>query len=59
MILLSRKHDDAHVMTQFKALSLESEGEGEDGGEFPVRTRALSSDSEEDLYTSQPRGTKG
>lgn len=65
MLMLHRKHSDAHIMTQFKALSMESEGEEEEdrgGGGVPsqqqqrvTRTRAFSTDSEDDVYTSQPR----
>lgn len=40
-------------MTQFKALSMESDGEDERG--LDIRTRAVSSDSEEEVFTTQPR----
>ena len=58
---LFRKYKDAHVMNQFKALSMESEGEGDDDydGHLVVRTRAVSSDSEEEIFTTEPRGYEG
>lgn len=58
---LFRKYKDAHVMNQFKALSMESEGEGDDDydGHLVVRMRAVSSDSEEEIFTTEPRGYEG
>ena len=48
-------------MNQFKALSMESDGEGDDDydGHLVVRTRAVSSDSEEEIFTTEPRGYEG
>ena len=54
MMLIYRKYRDDHVMNQFKALSMESE----DDDPFPSRADAVSSESEEEVYTKQPRGTK-
>lgn len=54
MILIIRKYRDDHVMNQFKALSMESE----DDDPFPSRVDAVSSESEEEVYTKQPRGAK-
>ena len=40
---------------------MESEGEGDDDydGHLVVRTRAVSSDSEEEIFTTEPRGYEG
>lgn len=48
----SWKYKDAHMMTQFQSLSMDSEGEEERGSRL-TRTR-ITSDSEEELNTVDP-----